>query len=371
MYQEQSRKTNKKFLSLLFCGLTLCVLLGACSSQTTTTSTQAQGPIATPSPSVSSTLKNQGSDQLQTLQKYIAQMQEYGGNVATYQTDYTTDEKAFQSANTTEQYTAALDKTSSQVNAIKLPAIKAEATSLYNKLASEDASFGKSHTFYDSYNNTTYQMGYEYNDQNGILGQLWGGSDLDDAQTVADYQYVIEEVNMWSYNFQEMVKNASDKTPATQAHATDLQLMQHYGATSGLAVVVSLYEQEARIYDNGKLIKAFQVTTGQPDLVSPPGDWHIEDKEYNVVFKSSAPVGSPDWYPNTPIANAMMYHSNGYFLHTAWWRDEFGPGTQFPHQDPSNLEDSGVGSHGCINMSTTDAAWLEGQVQLFTPVIVY
>ncbi len=113
------------------------------------------------------------------------------------------------------------------------------------------------------------------------------------------------------------------------------------------------------------------MTTGQPDLPSPPGTWWIEGKKHPTVFKSTAPKGSPDWYPDTPITYAMQYHSNGYFFHDAWWRTEFGPGTNFPHQDPNGDPFAGHGSHGCVNMSTSDSAWLYGFVSVFTRVVIY
>jgi len=68
----------------------------------------------------------------------------------------------------------------------------------------------------------------------------------------------------------------------------------------------------------------------------------------------------------------MEYHSGGYFFHDAWWRANFGPGTNFPHADSSGTTQfNGNGSHGCINMNTNDIAWLYPQIAWGTPVITY
>src|SRR5262249_36988171 len=156
-----------------------------------------------------------------------------------------------------------------------------------------------------------------------------------------------------------------------QSHQTDIQMLQHYGNMQGKVLVVSLHEQAMRVYDDGKLVKAFQVTTGRPEKPSPPGAWQIEDKQAPTVFKSDEPKNSPYWYPDTPITYAMLYHSGGYYIHDSWWRDDYGPHTQFPHMDSGGDSFSFDGSHGCINVSTANASWIYNFVAPHTAVIIY
>jgi hypothetical protein len=337
----------------------------------TTQTTQAHGPLLTPTPAINETLKGQGTAQLQTFQQWIHLLQQYGGDTKPYQQQYTTDKQTLQKASTATQYTTALQTTDTHVNTLKLVASKAEAQSQYDQLNTQVIAYGQQHLYHNAYDNTNYPMGFEYNSQTGILGPLWLQSDLQDAQTVADYQQIIEDLHMYSFNFQEMVKDTNDPTAPDRIHQSDLALLQHYGKTSGKAVVVSMGEQMMRVYDNDQLVKVIPVTTGQPDLPSPPGVWWIESQQKNTTFKTNAPKNSPEYYPPTPIHDAMQYHSNGYFLHDAWWRNDFGKNTEFPHVDSSGLEGSDRGSHGCVNMSQANAAWLNGYVQLYTPVILY
>jgi lipoprotein-anchoring transpeptidase ErfK/SrfK len=147
--------------------------------------------------------------------------------------------------------------------------------------------------------------------------------------------------------------------------------MEHYGYMNSKVVVVSLAEQALRVYNNGKLVNAFLVVTGQPDLPTPPGTWWVEGKKSPTEFKADVPQSSPEWYPPTPINYAMQFHSNGYFLHDSWWRTEYGPGMNFPHLDPGGTQYSIHGSHGCVNMSKADAAWLYNFVELYTHVLIY
>ena len=354
-------------------GPLLCLfLLSACSGATTQNNTSTTSATATsiPTPIINRTMQNQGDTELQTFQQWIALMQQYNGDVTSYQSQYTSDQQALRSASSAAAYTKALQTLHAQVLAIQIPAMKAESASLFQKLQQEAAAFGQQHTYHDTYNNTTYQLGYEYG-SNGATGPLWLKGELAAAQTLADYQQAVEDLNMDLTNFQAMVTDSADKTPYNQVHQTDIQLLQHYQYMNSKVVVVSLAEQVARIYNNGKLVNAFQVTTGQPDLPSPPGTWWVEGKKSPTEFKADVPQSSPDWYPPTPINFAMQFHSNGYFLHDSWWRSEYGPGTNFPHLDPGGTQYSIHGSHGCVNMSKDNAGWLYNFVQLYTHVLIY
>lgn len=323
-----------------------------------------------PTPAITQTLQNEGKTELETFRQWITLMQQYGGDVQTYQQQYSGNQQALTQAKTSGTYTAALARLKGQVDAIKIPAMKQESQFLLKQLQQKAKDWGSQHTYYDSYNSTTYTQGYEYGPA-GVAGNLWAVEELNADQTLADYQQTVEDLNMWLYNFQEMQANATDKTPYSQPHKTDLEILQHYGYQQQRVLVVSLVEQALRVYDQGKLVRAFQVTTGQPNLPTPPGTWWIEGKKHPDVYKSSAPKGSPEWYPPTPITYSMQYHSNGYFLHDAWWRTSFGPGTNYPHQDANGDPFAGQGSHGCVNMSTSDAAWLYQFVSVYTRVVIY
>ncbi len=368
-WNAQKTQPKRRFNILLFVsGLTICLLLSACQlpgGNNTTTKTDTQVPIPATKPTAVVTLKDQGQMQLQTFQQWIGVLQQNGGNIASYQQQYATDQQALQSAKTDSQYNVALATLTAHVNAIQLPAMKTKAQYLQQKLSTQVAAWGKQHTYHDTYDNKDYPLNNSYGDA-GIGG--WVQSDLDSAKTMADYQQAIENLNMYLLNFQAMMTDAQDKTAFDQPHQTDMQLMKQYGRDSKRVIVVSLYEQAMRIYDNGKLVKAFETTTGRPERPSPPGSWWVEGKQTNITFHSSDPKSSPFWYADTHINFALPFHSGGYFIHDSWWRADYGFGTNFPHPDPSGED---FGSHGCINLPTTQAQWVYNFVQLYTGVIVY
>ncbi|HEU5381785.1 MAG TPA: L,D-transpeptidase [Ktedonobacteraceae bacterium] len=319
-------------------------------------------------PTVSRLLQQQGQLQLQTFRQWIALLEQFKGDIRPYQQNYTSDQQALQAASNDDAYQSALNTLVEHIKSIKIPALKAEVDERIQQLSQQAASWSKDHTYHDQYNNTTYHLGYEYG-SDGIGGVI--ADEIAEAKTLADYQQAIENTNAALFSLQAYQTNTNDSTRWNKTHQTDLQLMQHYGFTHEKVLVISLSEQALRVYNSNKLVKAFHVTTGRPEKPSLPGSWWVETKLSPTIFKSDAPPGSAYWYPATPIHYAMLYHSGGYFIHDSWWRSDYGPDTQFPHRDSSGDSFSFDGSHGCVNLSETNAAWLYNYTDPYTRVLIY
>ncbi|MBO0792617.1 MAG: L,D-transpeptidase [Ktedonobacteraceae bacterium] len=364
-YNKQLQLSHRPTALIITVLALFVLLLSACSGNNNPNNTNSS---ATPVPTVNATTKNQAMTQLQTFQQWITLLKQNGGSTTQYQQQYDSDQQAVQKAHTTADYQAALNKLNGHVDAIKLPTLKLEAQNLQKQLSQQVNDWGKTHTYYDDYNQTTYHLGYEYG-ATGIGGMVQ--ESMDQAQNPADYQQVVEDLQMYLHNWQAMKANAADKNPYNEIHQSDLDLIKYYDKSDKKVVVVSLQEQAMRVYDHGQLVRSLLVTTGRPDHPSLPGAWWVEGKQSPTVFKAGVPKSDPDWYPDTPIHYAMQYHSNGYFVHDSWWRVKYGPGTNFPHVDDSGDPFSAQGSHGCVNISQANAAWVYSFVQLYTSIIIY
>ena len=306
---------------------------------------------------------------LQQFSTDIALTKQYGQNVSTFQQRLEADKTALAQAKSFTAYLKVSSQITNDIAAIQFPMIQGEANYLLKQFHQEVKNWGSTHKYQDSYNGASYSQNFAY-DQQGI------GSDLDaavqSAQTLDDYQTAIDLIKNDFTNLKAMEADAGDKTPWNQPHATDLQLMSYYKLSSSEVVVVSLIEQSWRLYQNGKLVKAFQITSGQYERPTPPGLWQIFVRQSPTVFKSSEPKGSAFWYPDTKINYAMEYHEGGYFFHDSWWRVNYGVGTNFPHYDTGGDESfAGNGSHGCINMAPADAAWMYANTGYGLAVLIY
>ncbi len=321
-------------------------------------------------------LPTQAGTLLQTFHTNVLTYQQDGGKDTHYQQQATKDAQTLASAKTLGDYTAFVKTIEQQTQAMALPLAQVQTQAdlqTLQKLVAE----GQTKTVYDPYDGVSYPDDYEYGIQqpNAECSDCQVGigdaqTRLQYAQTLADYQAVDEEIQMLTTNLQAMLQDIGDTTPANQVHQEDIHLMQHYGIMSGKVVIVSLWEQAARMYDNGKLVASMLVTTGNPDLPTPPGVHCAWGKSQNYLDKSPYPKGSPFYYNPTPIHYGFLYSDYGFFMHDAWWRNDFGGHNNLPHYDPIAFNS---GSHGCINVPYSAYAqqWAFDWIDSGTPIIVY
>jgi hypothetical protein len=196
---------------------------------------------------------------------------------------------------------------------------------------------------------------------------------------------------MFIHNLSAMITNlaqmpksdAARKAWSMTSHQTDIDLLKYYGLQGTRVLVVSLREQKARLYSNGKLVVgpngkpyAFDVTTGSPDKPTVPGIHcalpPLKGPPGGDLFKSSDPPGSPFYYAPTPIHYSFGYSLYGFYVHDGWWRDntEMGYLTNLPHYDPAAFNG---GSHGCINFhyANGDMAKVYAFASPGMPILVY
>jgi L,D-transpeptidase catalytic domain len=114
----------------------------------------------------------------------------------------------------------------------------------------------------------------------------------------------------------------------------------------GKRIIVSLSREALYAYDGSRLVMQTLVTTGNPSLPTPLGSYTVLEKLSPFEFISPWPPGSPDWYAPSWVRYAMLFQSQGYFLHDAPWRSHFGPGSNGPGQPGTDYG----GTHGCVNV---------------------
>lgn len=118
-------------------------------------------------------------------------------------------------------------------------------------------------------------------------------------------------------------------------------------------IEVRINQQKLYAYEGGKKVNEFLVSTGIYKYPTPIGDFKIWAKLLKTRMKQEYGPNNPDNYdlPNVPH---VMYFYGGYALHGTYWHHNFG------HRM----------SHGCVNLSLPDAAWLYGWAFVGDPVLI-
>jgi hypothetical protein len=300
----------------------------------------------------------------------LALLKTYGMDASPYQPLYDADKAAMKKASTITAFLGISQKIDADMASMHDDLVQGASHYLITELDHEANTWGQAHAYHDKFdgNNYIYTAGYTLP---GI--GFWLNRELGWAWQPSDYQAVVDEENNEFFDLHMLEQDYSDKTPYNKVHETDLEMMQHYPSLQhGTVLMISQVEQAMRVYQDGKLVRAFYVTTGRVERPALPGVWTVQDRKSPDEFKSTDPPGSPFWYPPTPIQYAILYHWGGFFVHDAWWRVNFGPGTQFPHYDVGGDESfAGNGSHGCVNMQSNDAAWVYANTDWNTQIAMY
>ncbi|MGZ3629143.1 MAG: L,D-transpeptidase, partial [Ktedonobacteraceae bacterium] len=307
---------------------------------------------------------------LSQFKSQLALLKTYGMDASPYQPLYNADQAVLKKTSTITGFLAISQKIDTDIASMHDDLVQGASHYLVNALDHEANTWGNAHAYHDKFDGKNYILTAGYT-LPGI--GYWLNRELGWTYLPSDYQAVVDEENNEFFNLHMLEQDYSDRTPYNQVHATDMLMMQHYPSLQhGMVLMVSQVEQAMRVYLNGKLIRSFQVTTGRVERPALPGVWTVQDRKSPDQFKSSDPPGSPYWYPPTPIHYAILYHWGGFFVHDAWWRVNFGPGTQFPHYDVGGDESfAGNGSHGCVNMQENDAAWVYANTDWNTQIAMY
>jgi LysM repeat protein len=116
---------------------------------------------------------------------------------------------------------------------------------------------------------------------------------------------------------------------------------------SGRWIDVDLSSQTVRAYQGNGVVRSMVVSTGLSRYPTPPGRFRIYAKYPSVT------MSGPGYYlPGVPHT---MFFYKGYALHGTYWHNNFGRPM----------------SHGCINLTRGDAAWLYSWASVGTQVVIH
>ncbi len=110
---------------------------------------------------------------------------------------------------------------------------------------------------------------------------------------------------------------------------------------------IDLSEQRLYAYEGDTVVASFVVSTGTAQYPTVTGQFRIY-----VKYVSTTMSGPGYYLPNVPYT---MYFYRGYGIHGTYWHNNFGTPM----------------SHGCVNMRTSDAAWLFDWASVGTLVVVH
>ncbi len=111
---------------------------------------------------------------------------------------------------------------------------------------------------------------------------------------------------------------------------------------TGKWFAVDLYEQTLTAYQGDTAVFATLISSGLPRWPTAEGLFKIWDRQ--VLVTMTGGLGQPDFYNLPQVPWALYFNKHDQSIHGTYWHDGFG----FRR------------SHGCVNLSLTDAKWAFG-----------
>ncbi|HWH00031.1 MAG TPA: Ig-like domain-containing protein [Pilimelia sp.] len=122
-----------------------------------------------------------------------------------------------------------------------------------------------------------------------------------------------------------------------------------------LVMTVDNRTKQMTVTRDGRVVRTIPVSLGKPKTPSSSGTMVVMEKLRKTIFDTYRELGPEEGY-RVKIDYAQRLTWGGEFIHSAPW--------SVADQGRRNV------SHGCINMSPENAAWLFNQTRIGDPVIV-
>ena len=151
-------------------------------------------------------------------------------------------------------------------------------------------------------------------------------------------------------------------TSLRRAPLTDPPALPADAPTTGRWVDVNLTEQVATAYDGREVVRTALISTGRPGWETPRGVFPVQrrvekDTMDGATLAGQGPNGSGASYKVENVRWVQYFTADGAAIHENYWRRPATFGMP--------------GSHGCIGMTTADAAWFWDFATVGTPLVIH
>ncbi len=165
--------------------------------------------------------------------------------------------------------------------------------------------------------------------------------------------------NYWQPGTKVSVNLDLNSVPGGNGTYGQMSLAGGFTVGSALTMKADLAAHQLTVTINGAVARTIPVTGGKRGWESRSGTKVIMEKFSTLKMDATTigvEPGDPNYYSIPDVRYAMRETWSGEFLHAAPW--------SVGSQGRANV------SHGCIGMSTGNAAWLFNQVKIGDPVVV-
>jgi lipoprotein-anchoring transpeptidase ErfK/SrfK len=166
---------------------------------------------------------------------------------------------------------------------------------------------------------------------------------------ISDSEVHWRPVHYWKPGTDVTVQADINSVPAGNGVFGQVSRSSTFHVGDSVVSKVNVQTHTMRVFVNGKLARTIPVSAGKPGFITRSGIKVIVEKHRRKRMDAATTgIGknNPEYYDLDNVEYAMRVTYSGEFIHAAPW--------SVGSQGSSNV------SHGCVGMSTENAAWLYG-----------
>jgi lipoprotein-anchoring transpeptidase ErfK/SrfK len=164
---------------------------------------------------------------------------------------------------------------------------------------------------------------------------------------ISDYEVHWRPKSYWKPGTDVTVTADINSIPAGNGIFGQLSRSTSFHIGDAMVSKIDVSRHQMKVYRNGTLLRTVPISAGKPGFTTRSGTKVIIEK-FRHKRMDAATTGiskdDPEYYNIADVEYAMRVTYSGEFLHAAPW--------SVGAQGSANV------SHGCVGMSTSDAAWL-------------
>lgn len=320
---------------------------------------------------VNDQMRAMGQEKIHAFESALGHIQRTSKDVAHYQAQLQHYRTQLAALSTRRDYIAFLIQIGSDLASMQQDLADNQPQPMLNQFKTEAQDWGKAHLYHDPFDKKDYYLNSSYLSMDGHNGYFYGESAYLNDEIRANSPQVMQDIKDDYFLHAMLEANYEDTTSYNQPHQVDQNLLAYYSLQNADVLLVSLTEQSMRIYHDGTLKQSLLLTTGRVYRPTPVGHFHMSTHYENLTLTSYDAPSSPDYYTPVVVRDAVQFWDNGYLIHSSQWRKDYGPMTQFPHNDSGGDPEASVGSHGCINVAPSILRTLAPTITTQTHLIIF
>ncbi len=175
-----------------------------------------------------------------------------------------------------------------------------------------------------------------------------------DVTWISSNEFKFTPKEKWDYDTEVTValKGGAKSLIGTSGNYINGKFSSKFITAPYKLIDINLSSQTIVCYEDGVEVFSCLCATGKAGYRTPPGDYRVYLKQYATDMRNTPDMGEEYLVTDVPY---VLWFYGGHAIHGCYWSNSYG--------SPR--------SHGCVNVTVSNASWIFDWAPVGTPVVVH